>query len=103
MTRSHKSESHRPRPALPVRRCYACEYFIRELSGGPACALLQAPTKVDGTCPGWVFRQTCRVCGCSHFDPCDEGCWWVEPDLCSACAYPNRIPGIVALGRSSEP
>lgn len=33
---------------------------------------------------------TCRVCGCWEYDACwdeDEGaCWWVEADLCSACA-----------------
>ncbi len=33
----------------------------------------------------------CRVCGCHDFDACveedsDMACWWVEPDLCSACA-----------------
>ncbi len=33
----------------------------------------------------------CRVCGCHDFDACveedsDRACWWVEPDLCSACA-----------------
>ena len=32
----------------------------------------------------------CRVCGCSQFDACEEGCWWI-PDpkdlgpLCSSC------------------
>ena len=33
----------------------------------------------------------CRVCGCSDHDACvnqySEPCSWVEPDLCSACAY----------------
>ena len=35
----------------------------------------------------------CRGCGCTGFD-CSgciertgEPCWWVEPDLCSACAF----------------
>lgn len=27
----------------------------------------------------------CRGCGCTDLTPCDAGCWWVEPDLCSAC------------------
>lgn len=31
------------------------------------------------------FRY-CRKCGCSHEDPCEDGCYWVEEDLCSACA-----------------
>lgn len=68
------------------RQCQGCEFFIRAASGGPACSLSGEPTKPTGCCPGHVYRQACRVCGCSHYDPCEEGCWWVEPDLCSACA-----------------
>lgn len=30
-------------------------------------------------------EPACRVCGCTEFDPCEDGCWWVEGDLCSAC------------------
>jgi hypothetical protein len=30
--------------------------------------------------------QKCRVCGCSHFEPCNPPCSWVKgQDLCSAC------------------
>lgn len=28
---------------------------------------------------------TCRVCGCTETRACPGRCWWVEPDLCSAC------------------
>lgn len=28
----------------------------------------------------------CRECGCTDARGCLEGCWWVEPDLCSSCA-----------------
>jgi len=28
-------------------------------------------------------EQTCRVCGCTQWDPCLGGCSWVEEDLCS--------------------
>jgi hypothetical protein len=28
----------------------------------------------------------CRSCGCSYYDPCEDGCGWAEPDLCTACA-----------------
>jgi hypothetical protein len=31
-------------------------------------------------------EQICRVCGCTQENGCPEGCWWVEPDLCSSCA-----------------
>ncbi len=27
----------------------------------------------------------CRVCGCTDLYGCPDGCWWVEPDLCSQC------------------
>jgi len=29
----------------------------------------------------------CRVCGCTETRACEGGCWWVEPDLCSACEF----------------
>jgi len=66
------------------------------------------PAKEDGSLPeGWVLKrfeespgcgcfcpshadeQMCRVCGCTQMDACEtkQGrCFWVEPDLCSACA-----------------
>lgn len=28
----------------------------------------------------------CRECGCSDEIGCEDGCWWVESDLCSLCA-----------------
>lgn len=34
--------------------------------------------------------RDCRVCGCTENDACDEGCSWVEYDLCSACAPASR-------------
>lgn len=27
----------------------------------------------------------CRICGCTDECACADGCWWVEPDLCSLC------------------
>jgi hypothetical protein len=32
-----------------------------------------------------LLGQVCRVCLCSEYDPCDEGCGWAQPDLCTAC------------------
>ena len=29
--------------------------------------------------------QACRVCGCTNEAACEDGCSWVEDDLCSAC------------------
>src|SRR4051812_11121566 len=51
-----------------------------------------------------VLRQhrleppACRVCGCTDDDCTDcirktgAPCWWVEEDLCSACADLSRVP-----------
>lgn len=36
----------------------------------------------------------CRVCGCTDIQACEGGCWWVEPDLCSACK-PTRALSIL--------
>ena len=29
--------------------------------------------------------RTCSVCGCTDNCGCEEGCYWVEENLCSAC------------------
>ena len=31
-------------------------------------------------------EQKCRVCGCTWDHACEGGCYWIEDDLCSACA-----------------
>lgn len=30
--------------------------------------------------------RTCHLCGCTNDRACPGGCYWVEEDLCSACA-----------------
>lgn len=35
---------------------------------------------------GAMSKPVCRICGCTDERPCPDGCWWVEPDLCSTCA-----------------
>jgi hypothetical protein len=35
--------------------------------------------------------QACRVCGCTWDNACENGCSWVEADLCSGCALWRRI------------
>jgi hypothetical protein len=34
--------------------------------------------------PDEVLR-VCRICGCSEYNACENGCFWVEEDLCSEC------------------
>jgi len=29
--------------------------------------------------------EFCAGCGCTEDNPCEGGCWWIEPGLCSAC------------------
>lgn len=35
--------------------------------------------------------RRCRACGCTDNFACDEGCGWVESDLCSACAPAGSV------------
>lgn len=37
------------------------------------------------------MTQICRVCGCTNFSACAGGCWWVEDELCSACAIARSV------------
>ncbi len=30
-------------------------------------------------------KQTCIKCGCTNEKACPGGCYWVEPNKCSAC------------------
>lgn len=32
----------------------------------------------------------CRMCGCTDYVACDQGCRWVEDDLCSNCFVPIK-------------
>lgn len=37
------------------------------------------------------FRRKCRVCGCDWNHPCNDHDFWVEDNLCSACAHKLKI------------
>lgn len=30
-------------------------------------------------------QMACRTCGCTNDWACEDGCWWVQADLCSSC------------------
>ncbi len=34
---------------------------------------------------GRVDGPACRICGCTMHMACEDGCAWIEADLCSAC------------------
>ena len=38
-----------------------------------------------------VAEQCCRGCGCSESLACEEGCWWLEADLCSSCSAEDAV------------
>ncbi|SFU51797.1 MULTISPECIES: hypothetical protein [unclassified Methylobacterium] len=46
----------------------------------------------EGTADAGTFRipsvvgMVCHACGCSHLDPCPDGCGWASDNLCTACA-----------------
>ncbi len=44
----------------------------------------------SGTPVPSALGKVCRDCGCSHFDPCEEGCWWATDDLCTTCANKRK-------------
>jgi len=49
--------------------------------------------------PDGAKVPTCRECGCTEHHACVGGCSWVQPDLCSRCAYqPKTLVGVVFDG-----
>jgi hypothetical protein len=47
-----------------------------------------------------ISARACRTCGCTDNNACmtDDGpCWWVEPDLCSACVVQHPASNPPAL------
>ncbi len=86
--------------------CPACKEFLakgkvpkkpvaRKASktrGKPANGSPARPSQVaeDGDGDGAIdTERTCRGCGCTDEYGCDDGCSWVEADLCSNCAGPQ--------------
>jgi hypothetical protein len=47
----------------------------------------------------WLIRfvdrayglPACRECGCTEHAACNDGCGWIEPELCSTCADPHTV------------
>lgn len=51
------------------------QYALGEARG------LRIPTEERSIGP----NKACQVCGCTDYQACEEGCFWVYPTLCSAC------------------
>lgn len=59
-----------------------------------------AEAEEDGE-SGAETELQCRVCGCTEAEGCEDGCSWVENDLCSRCAdtlaaHPERVDALMA-------
>lgn len=82
------------RPDLPNAISRAGEHADHALLSQLQGAFVEAVPR-DAVYAGDVPRvpsmigAVCRACGCSEYDPCEGGCGWHEPDLCTACV-PRR-------------
>lgn len=49
-----------------------------------------------------MSERRCRICGCTQFNACPGGCWWVADDLCNTCKNVNMtsLPTIGELVRA---
>ena len=84
------------RTVIALRQCFS--FDIRVLASLVAIA---DGAEID-------HPRLCRICACSDFDACvgrhqlaphhrPDACHWVEQDLCSACATPERDAPAVAI------
>lgn len=55
-------------------------------AGTKWCLLFESGKREWLKPPQTPIVARCRQCGCTDADACDDGCWWVEQDLCSSCA-----------------
>lgn len=83
---------------VATRVCFYCPGWLCDDIGWPECVGCESgesPTEIDAkkarACWKRLFfeqaaARRCRVCGCTDLLGCQDGCSWVEEDLCSACA-----------------
>lgn len=71
--------------------------LLATCNGDPLCCI---NCRVAGVCPRFqadrgepLMGRVCRVCGCTDDHACPGGCYWVEEDLCSACAAKEAAHG----------
>lgn len=89
-------------PAMPGDvRCPAVGFFIPRST----CLKRYAGTESAALCDSYLCKhrpiRNCRICGCTERDctgcvaRTGHPCYWVEEDLCSACAEPSLPEGAV--------
>lgn len=57
---------------------------LRHDDGGSTSLLVHVPKGAFAIVSSAAEPQ-CRVCGCTESEACSEGCFWIEPWLCSGC------------------
>jgi hypothetical protein len=66
--------------SIQTRKCPDCGEVLNLTANLEVWTCPYCGAKIPPPGPG-----VCRVCGCTDECGCPEGCWWVEPDLCSSC------------------
>lgn len=51
-----------------------------------------APDETGDGAEDLFDRWKCVICGCTDDNACEGGCYWVYPNLCSACA--EKLTGV---------
>lgn len=51
-------------------------------------ASVTEPSEVPRPDLGSIGIRSCHSCGCTDESGCEQGCYWVGPNLCSACCRP---------------
>jgi hypothetical protein len=87
--------------ALPRAECPVCHGDVALRAGGQLREHRDHRDPMYGVggghvplCPAsgnHIEDPMCRKCGCTDNRACDEGCFWVEADLCSACAPEKEV------------
>lgn len=65
--------------------CFMDAFFARVDAGEEIMIPVDGAGEVDQ--PDLIEFGKCRVCGCTDFNACPGGCFWVAPDLCSVCYH----------------
>lgn len=71
--------------------------ILSELKNSSPVAVSIVAVRINGK---WLDKDyfdnflsfhNCRVCSCNSIRRCEEGCYWIEKDLCSSCVETDAI------------
>ena len=66
------------------------EQCVREVAVDDSVELL-ARARAEGEAEQLVGLARCARCGCTESTPCQEGCGWEAPNLCTNCAADELV------------